>query len=215
MDWVVYFDIDGTLISSTADEDEVVTTAETFGITVDDEATKLYDQLVAQFYRRNFSDGYRRATDVWREHYGFDIDPEAFTQELKQEKIERTRAEGDIETVLSTLAEEIQLGILTNGSGDIQRGKLERYGIEHFFDSILISGELDTMKPEDEIFQRAINALPAEQHVYIADRLAFDIVPARQNGIIGAWITDTPCPVADCTFSSVSDLTLEMLRDQM
>jgi HAD superfamily hydrolase (TIGR01549 family) len=215
MDWGIYFDIDGTLISSTADKDEVITTAETFDISIDDEATATYDHFVAQYFQRNFSDGYRKATEKWCTHYGFDIDPAAFTRELKQQKIENTEPVDDIETVLSTLAEDGQLGILTNGSGDIQRAKLERHGIDHFFDPILISGELDTMKPEDEMFQLAMDVLSAEQHVYIADRLAFDVVPAVENGLIGVWIAETACSVADCTISSIADLTFETLRAQL
>lgn len=214
MDWGIYFDIDGTLVSSTLDEDALVTTAETFDISPDEEATATYNHLVAQYYRRNFSDGFRRATEVWCRHYGFDIDPRKFTRELKRQKIENTEPTGDIEMLLSTLAEEAQLGILTNGSGDIQRTKLERHGIDPFFDPILISGELDTMKPKDEMFQLANKGMDAERYVYIADQLSFDIVPAQENGFIGVWITEASSPVADYTVPSAADFTLETLRAQ-
>lgn len=210
----VFFDIDGTLVSSTADEDELVPTAEQFGLTLEEHAVHTHDQLVAQYYRRNILDGYRRATEVWCEQYGFDIDPAAFTRELKREKIETTRPVNDAETVLSALAEaeRIRLGIITNGAGDIQRGKLEHHDLERFFDPILISGEIETMKPEDEMFQRATELLTAEQHVYVANQLAFDIVPAQENGFTGALIAQDQSPVADITFASVTDLTPELLR---
>lgn len=209
----VFFDIDGTLVSSTADQDELVPTAERFGLTLGEHAVHTHDQLVAQYYRRNILDGYRRATEVWCEQFGFDIDPAEFTRKLKREKIETTRPVNDAETVLSALSEAgIQLGIVTNGGGDIQRGKLARHDLERFFDPILISGEIETMKPKDEMFQRAAELLTAEQHVYVANRLAFDIVPAQENGFTGALIAQDQSHVADITLASVADLTPERLR---
>lgn len=210
----VYFDIDGTLVSSTADEDELIPTAEQFGLTLEEHAVHSHDQLVAQYYQRNILDGYHRATEVWCEQYGFEIDPAAFTRELKQKKIETTRPVSDAEPVLSALAEAegIQLGIITNGAGDIQRAKLEHHDLERFFDPILISGEMTTMKPEDEMFQRAAELLTAEQHVYVANRLAFDIVPAQENGFTGVLIGGKPSPVADIDPASVTDITPELLR---
>lgn len=213
----VYFDIDGTLVSSTADEDELVSTAERFGLTIGENAVHTHDQLVAQYYRRNISDGYQRATAVWCEHYGFEIDPTAFTRELKREKIETTRLANDSETVLTALAEtdEIQTGIITNGAGDIQRAKLERYDLEGFFDPILISGELMTMKPKNKMFQLAAEMLTAEQHVYVADALAFDIIPAQENGFVGVLIAEDGSPVADITVASITDLTPETLQTRL
>lgn len=87
----VYFDIDGTLVSRTTDDDEFIPTADSFDLTLDEDAVKIHDQLVEQYFRRNISNGYRRATEVWCEQYGFDLDSAAFTQQLKAEKIETTR----------------------------------------------------------------------------------------------------------------------------
>lgn len=208
----VYFDIDGTLVSRTTDDDEFIPTADSFDLTLDEDAVKIHDQLVEQYFRRNISDGYCRATEVWCEQYGFDLDSAAFTQQLKAEKIETTRRASDL-TLLSTLAEneDVQLGILTNGAGDIQREKLARHSLTDFFDPLLISGEQATMKPEDEMFQLAANALPADQHVYVADHLASDIVPAQENGFVGVLIDEESSPVVDLTLPSVAALSSETL----
>lgn len=209
----VYFDIDGTLVSSTADDDELFPTADSFDLTLDEDAVEIHDHLAEQYFRRNNSDGYRRATEVWREHYGFDFDSAAFTQKLKEEKIETTRRASDL-SLLSTLAEneDVELGILTNGAGDIQRAKLARHNLMDFFETLLISGEQETMKPKDEMFQLAADAMPAEQHVYVADHLAYDIVPAQENGFVGVSIDEESSPVADLTLPSVAALTPEKLK---
>ena len=56
-----------------------------------------------------------------------------------------THLSSDFENLLQTLTDEVDLEILTNGVGDIQRAKLARYDLDHFFDVFLISGELETM----------------------------------------------------------------------
>lgn len=211
----IYFDIDGTLVSSTADKDELYPTAESFGLTIDEETVATHDRLVAQYYRRNISDGYRRATDVWCEQHGFDVNPAVFTRALKQKKADSTRPASGLDDLLSTLAEEVELGILTNGAGDVQRAKLEQHDLDRFFDPILVSGEVDTMKPEDEMFQLAMDTLPAEHHVYVADQFPFDIVPAQENGFLGTLVGETSSPVADLTVTAVTDLTLDALRVQL
>ncbi|HET7324433.1 MAG TPA: HAD family hydrolase [Halococcus sp.] len=213
MELSIYFDLDGTLVSQTTDEDAIVPTARSFDLSLSEEQVYVHSLLVGQYFSRNFPNGIRRATEVWCEHYDFAIDPAAFTRELKQEKIRSTQPRGDLEDTLTALCDTASLGILTNGESDVQRGKLNKHDLARFFDPLLISGEMETMKPEDEIFQSAMEAQPGEYYIYVADKFASDIVPAQENDFLGVFVADTPSPAADCTVSSVSELTLDELRE--
>ncbi|KZN22692.1 hypothetical protein A4G99_18115 [Haladaptatus sp. R4] len=96
--------------------------------------------------------------------------PTAFTASLKRRKVENTRLVDGVEGVLDEFAESTRLGIITNGEGDIQREKLATHGIDGYFEHVLISGERETMKPKDEMFEMTKREWVADGYVYVADR---------------------------------------------
>ncbi|WP_231186522.1 HAD family hydrolase [Haladaptatus sp. DYF46] len=209
----VYFDIDGTLLEKRRDEDEIVETATAFDIDISDEAVHDFDGLVEQYFRRNISDGYREAVETFTDHLGIDVDTDAFTRDLERRKVENTRLVDGAEDVLNAFADVAVVGIITNGAGDVQREKLARHGIADYFEHVLVSGELDTMKPKDEMFTRAKREQSADEYVYVADRLGDDLVPASQNGFVTVWISDGSSEVADITVPSVADLSMKPVDD--
>lgn len=209
----VYFDIDGTLLERRREEDEIVPTAAEFGIDLRDEQVETFDQLVEEYFRRNVEDGYREALKTFTEHLGLDVDIGAFTASLKRHKVENTRLVDGAEDVLDAFAETTSLGIITNGEGDIQREKLATHGIDDYFEQVLISGELDTMKPKDEMFEMAKREWAADGYVYVADRLGDDIVPANGNGFVTVWVADESSPIPDLVISTLADLSVDGVLD--
>ncbi len=205
----VYFDIDGTLVERKRAEDEIVPTAEKFGIDLSDEQVETFDQFVQQYFRRNVEDGYREAVETFTEHLDVDIDIDAFTASLKMRKVENTCLVDGAKDVLDEFAERTRLGIITNGDGDIQRGKLSTHGIADYFDHVLISGERETMKPKDEMFAVAKREWEAEGYVYIADRLGDDIVPAKGNGFVTVWVSDESSPIPDLVVPTLGDCSVD------
>ncbi len=213
MSVAVYFDLDGTLLARRTTEDELRPTAAAFDLAIEDEAVDLFNHLVAQYFRRNVSDGYYRAAERWCEQYGFAVDADAFTDELKRQKVAATESiDGNRESV-AAIARDASVGLLTNGGGDVQRMKLEAHGLDARFETLVISAESETMKPEDEIFELARERLPADQYVYVADRLADDLVPARENGFATVYVSDADSPLVDLTVASVAELTPEVVAD--
>ncbi|MFH5801376.1 HAD family hydrolase [Haladaptatus sp. CMAA 1911] len=211
----VYFDIDGTLLEKRRDEEEIVETAKAFDIELDDESVHEFDGLVEQYFRRNVADGYREAVETFTDHLGIDVDTDAFTRDLEWRKVENTRLADGAKDVLDGFSDVTVLGIITNGASDIQREKLARHGIADYFEHVLVSGELDTMKPKDEMFTGAKSERPADEYVYVADRLGDDLVPARQNGFVTVWISDEGSGVADVTVPSLAELTMEAVDDAL
>ena len=72
--------------------------------------------------------------------------------------------EGAVETLEALRARGVRLGLLTNGSGEFQRRKLERHDLARFFEVVLIEGEWGVGKPDPSVFNEALRALEAQAH---------------------------------------------------
>lgn len=129
-----------------------------------------------------------------------DTDVAALAERYKQTRlqcVERLPAAID---VLEAAAVERPLGLITNGPSEEQRQKLRRSALERYFTSVTISGDLDTAKPDPEIFERAVASLAvnATQCVYVGNNFAADVVGATGAGLDAVWLAQTgePTPVA-------------------
>jgi putative hydrolase of the HAD superfamily len=83
-----------------------------------------------------------------------------------------------------------RLALLTNGNGPPQRKKIERFGIERFFDAIFIEGEVGFGKPDERVYRLALDALAVDaQNAWMAgDNLEWDVAQPQRLGIFGIWI---------------------------
>jgi putative hydrolase of the HAD superfamily len=97
---------------------------------------------------------------------------------------------GAVETLEALRARGHRLGLVTNGSSEFQRRKIERYDLGRFFDDIRIEGEQGIGKPHPEVFEAALRALGAEpgEAWMIGDNLHADIAGAQALGITGVWV---------------------------
>ncbi|XP_055613550.1 N-acylneuraminate-9-phosphatase-like [Uranotaenia lowii] len=87
----------------------------------------------------------------------------------------------NIISMLQSLHLRYNLGIITNGPSAAQWEKIDKLGLEHFFDCILVSSDLPWAKPNRNIFYAAchyLNVQP-EECVMIGDKLETDV----QGGI--------------------------------
>lgn len=83
-----------------------------------------------------------------------------------------------------------RLALLTNGAGDAQRKKIERFGLGGLFDGIFIEGELGFGKPDERVYQAALAALriaPADAWM-VGDNLEWDVAAPQALGMVGVWI---------------------------
>lgn len=79
----------------------------------------------------------------------------------------------------------IPMGLLTDGRSITQRNKIASLGIEHYFQSIVISEEFGSAKPTPANYQWFEKQLKATEFVYVADNPKKDFVAANQLG----WTT--------------------------
>ena len=81
-----------------------------------------------------------------------------------------------------------RLALITNGA--MQRAKLHRFGLEPFFDSILIEGEFGCGKPDSRVFTHTLQklAINAADAWMVGDDLGRDLAPCKPLGIYTVWV---------------------------
>ena len=118
----------------------------------------------------------------------------SFAEELSATFLLERRARhtlfSDVEDSLTNLREIYQLALVTNGAPDLQREKIQSTNLAHYFDEILISGEVGIGKPDCRIFRMALDTLAASpsETVMVGDSLTRDILGAQHAGFTGIWL---------------------------
>ena len=90
--------------------------------------------------------------------------------------------------LLRLKAQEIKIGIITDGRPEGQRNKLKALGLEKFMDDIIVTDELGGIqfrKPNDISFRIMQNRwkIPFENIVYVGDNPNKDLQAPRQLGM--------------------------------
>ncbi len=111
---------------------------------------------------------------------------DAYSQERDRRMAFFPGAEQTLEHLKGT---ETKLALLTNGQADLQRQKVERFGLERFFPTILIEGELGFGKPEEAVYRMGLQALgvKASEVWMVGDNLEWDVAAPQKLGIFGIW----------------------------
>ncbi len=105
--------------------------------------------------------------------------------------------------VLEELSPHATLALVSNGIGEVQRARIARLGLDRYFDTIVISGEVGTAKPGTRIFDIVFDRLDGPDKatvLMIGDSLSSDIAGGVNYGIDTCWYTpisvpDTELPV--------------------
>lgn len=84
----------------------------------------------------------------------------------------------------------IPLALITNGASDTQRDKLRVLGMEHWFDVVVIAGEVGIAKPDASAFGLALNKLSVERENvwHVGDSLTTDVAGAKAAGLTAVWL---------------------------
>lgn len=90
----------------------------------------------------------------------------------------------EVRDVLETLSKHYRLGIVANQSSSV-RELLKDWGIEAYFQLLILSEEVGLSKPDTTIFTLALQKanIPADRVVYVGDRYDNDILPAKSLGM--------------------------------
>jgi putative hydrolase of the HAD superfamily len=84
----------------------------------------------------------------------------------------------------------VRLALITNGTADSQRRKIERFGLAPFFDCIVIEGEFGAGKPDERVYVHALAQLDVqpEEAWMVGDNLEWDVAGPQRLGIKSIWI---------------------------
>ncbi len=96
---------------------------------------------------------------------------------------------GALEAVEGLRQAGVLLALVTNGAGDSQRAKIERFGLASHFDHIQIEGEHGFGKPEERCYRHALEALgvQAREAWMVGDNLEWEVAAPQRLGIFGVW----------------------------
>jgi len=108
---------------------------------------------------------------------------------IQEELIERHKPENlildDVRPTLKTLRQRgYKMGLVSNRSNPIDP-EVKEHGFESYFDFYFTSGEVDSVKPDPEIFEHALYLAESSPDVtaYIGDNYYTDIIGAQNTGI--------------------------------
>jgi putative hydrolase of the HAD superfamily len=129
--------------------------------------------------------------------HGFQLDPfdsriAAAVEDYFSTFSNSTRLIPGTPDLLSNLSSRYRLGLLSNFThGPAARSIIERTGISHLFDVILISGELGYRKPSPFVFRELVQQLGVDGRdaIYVGDDPQPDIHGAWRAGIQPVWCT--------------------------
>ena len=96
----------------------------------------------------------------------------------------------DAEPLLERLGARYPLGLISNGPGELQRPKIEKFDLERHFEFVVVSGEFGVRKPDPAIFTAALEALGVSPGgaVFIGDNPRDDIAGACASGLAAIWV---------------------------
>ena len=97
---------------------------------------------------------------------------------------------GAIEVLERYRAEGRPMALVTNGSTSDQRGKIDRFALERYFDHIQIEGEFGVGKPHEPVYRATLDALgvAAEEAWFVGDNLEWDVAAPQRLGMRAAWV---------------------------
>lgn len=113
-------------------------------------------------------------------------------------------------SVLNEFHSQYTLGIVTNGSPDSQRTKIEATGLERWIDAVVFAGHNTPAKPAPEPFERVLSVLgaPPESTVHIGDSVDTDVRGAHNAGLDSVWLAGHHSADSPATYiiSSLTEL---------
>ena len=112
------------------------------------------------------------------------------------EKYEENLAQGHFflpgaEEALHTLFENYKLYLVSNGTANVQEGRLKSAGIGKYFQEIFISQEIGANKPDKVYFDRCFARIPdldRKKAMIVGDSLTSDILGGINAGIVTCWV---------------------------
>jgi putative hydrolase of the HAD superfamily len=127
---------------------------------------------------------------MWHTLLEYKIGDEILAKKLATQFLERLPFKKEVFPYTAEILDylknkDYQLHLITNGFEEIQNSKLQSSNIHHYFKEIITSEKSQSLKPNKEIFEYALNLAKAkkEESIMIGDNLETDIEGAANAGM--------------------------------
>ncbi len=193
----ILFDADGTLFDYERAESEALRGSfERSGIPFQDDYLPRYREINGGFWRRFENkeitlDFLRveRFAAFFRDR-GIDLDPAVFSPLYISLLGEGAFLFPGARELLQELHQTLVLAIITNGITEVQKRRIAKAGIGHFFRALIISEEIGISKPDPAYFEHALQVLGVSDRseaLIVGDSLSSDIKGGINSGIDTCW----------------------------
>lgn len=133
-------------------------------------------------------------------HYGLRADAAeaalAFTRALARQS---ALLPGALEAARA-IAARLPVAIVTNGLGEVQRGRMNASPLRSCVSAMIISGEHGFQKPDPRLLFAALDALGGiapERALMVGDSLTSDILAANRAGVDACWYNPAGKPLPE------------------
>ena len=183
---VIYFDLDGTLITYGKDFHPLF--EEALGFEVSKEVHDYWKEHLLSNIKDMKKEPYRNALEKVEQKFELSIEPEEAAKRRIETELDSTKIHQGMKELVEELSEEHKIGILTNGVEEVQRRKIEKFGLDSLVDEIIISNPEGVRKPDIKIFELAKERLKGDNYIYIGDTFEEDVKPAKEVGFKTIYI---------------------------
>lgn len=198
----VYFDLDDTLLDHEYAERKALADVRDRYLTLF--GTLSVDELQEEYHAIN--------APLWQQYAGGEIDKETLQQQRFEQLIEAVDAPHADSSLIGryymqryaahwrfipgareafeTVAEQVPVGVLTNGFSEVQAKKFDRFPVlRETAAAIVVCEEAGVLKPDPQIFAHAAEkaGVPAENILYVGDSYRSDVEGAQRAGWRVAW----------------------------
>ena len=92
--------------------------------------------------------------------------------------------------ILKKLKKKYKLVLLSNTAAKEGIETVQRFGLDKYFDEVIISGQVGLAKPDPKIFQVVLSKMQVnpDEVMIVGDNLEMDIIPARMLGTKGILV---------------------------
>lgn len=162
----IFIDLDGTLLHYTREYRDILADAiSAVEGDVRDDWIDTYNEAFFDVFTGCGPEPFRRAFATIEDA----SDPDALVEALRDQEVAACELPENAEADLARLAEDFQLGVLTNGVQEWQRHKLRAYDLDAYFDVIVTSYDAGAHKPDPAPFRLAEKRLPADAYAMVGD----------------------------------------------
>ncbi len=191
-------DLDETIFDfKRAEEIAVTKTFQEAGIAPTAENIALYSRInIAQWERLERGEISREECKLFRfsilfETLGVRADAAAVSEAYQRHLAVGHYYLPGAQEALQSLHQKYRLFLVSNGTADVQAGRLKSAGIAPLFERIFISEKLGAEKPSVEFFRRAFAEIPGfsrEQALIVGDSLTSDMRGGNNASIATCWV---------------------------